>query len=83
MNTIEKAIRFEKFLQPNLKIENHQQLVDQLSRIGQKVSKDNNIAFSAFEGIFKDSNETTILFNLLRFEGKNNYQSGNTGIENN
>ena len=66
-NTLEKAIRFEKLLQPSLKIENHQQLVDELSRISEKVSKDNDIPFSAFEEIFKDSEKIAQIFNLLHF----------------
>ena len=74
-NTLEKAIRFEKLLQPSLKIENHQQLVDVLSRISKKVSKDNDIPFSAFEEIFKDSNKTASLFNLLKFEESKNNQA--------
>ena len=53
-----------------------------MSKIGEKISKDNNIPFSAFEEIFKYSNKTSQLFNLLRFERKNNYQSENTDIEN-
>ena len=65
-----------------MKIYNEQQLVEELSKIGEKISKDNNIPFSAFEEIFKDSNKTSPLFNLLRFERKNNYQSENTDIEN-
>ena len=66
-NTLEKAIRFEKLLQPSLKIENHQQLVDELIRISEKVSKDNDIPFSAFEEIFKDSEKIAQIFNLLHF----------------
>ena len=65
-----------------MKIYNEQQLVEEMSKIGEKISKDNNIPFSAFEEIFKDSNKTSQLFNLLRFERKNNYQSENTDIEN-
>ena len=73
-NTLEKAIRFEKLLQPSLKIENHQQLVDELSRISEKVSKDNDIPFSAFEEIFKDSEKIAQIFNLLHF-GKQNSEN--------
>ena len=65
-----------------MKIYNEQQLVEEMSKIGEKISKDNNIPFSAFEEIFKYSNKTSQLFNLLRFERKNNYQSENTDIEN-
>jgi len=77
-NTFEKAIRFEKLLQPSLKIENHQQLVDELSRISEKVSKDNDIPFSAFEEIFKDSEKIAKILNLLHFGKQNSENSEQT-----
>ena len=84
-NTLEKAIRFEKLLQPSLKIENHQQLVDELSRISEKVSKDNDIPFSAFEEIFKDSEKIAQVFNLLhsgKQKSENSEQVEDVDIEN-
>jgi len=69
-NTLEKAIRHEKLIQSNLKIENHQQMVGELSRIAEKTAQKNNIPDSAFEEIFKDSNKTAQIFNLLRFGEK-------------
>ena len=65
-----------------MKIYNEQQLVEELSKIGNKVSSDNNIPLSAFEEIFKDSNKIAHLFTLLRFSDHNNYQSENSDIEN-
>ena len=67
MNTLEKAIQFERLKQPYLKIDNKKQLIDKLSKISKKVSKENNIPFSAFDEIFKNSNNVAQLFTLLRF----------------
>src|SRR5690606_17504152 len=67
MSTLEKAIKFERLKQPYLKIDNKKQLIDRLSKISEKVSKDNNIPFSAFDEIFKDPNNVAQLFTLLRF----------------
>ena len=67
MNTLEKAIQFERLRQPYLKIDNKKQLIDKLSKLSEKVSKDNNIPFSAFDEIFKNPNNVTQLFTLLRF----------------
>ena len=67
LNTLEKAIKFERLRQPYLKIDNKKQLIDRLSKISEKVSKDNGIPFSAFDEIFKNSNNVAQLFTLLRF----------------
>lgn len=75
LNTLEKAIKFERLKQPYLKIENEKQLIDKLSKISEKVSKDNNIPFSAFDEIFKNSNHVAQLFTLLRFGNEQNRSS--------
>ena len=80
MNTLEKAIKFERLKQPYLKIDNKKQLIDRLSRISEKVSKDNNISFSAFDEIFKNSNSVAQLFTLLHFGDE---QNRNTSIKDN
>ncbi|MHA3046320.1 hypothetical protein JSO59_002965 [Riemerella anatipestifer] len=67
MNTLEKAIKFERLRQPYLKIDNKKQLIEKLSKISEKVSKNNNISFSAFDEIFKNPNNVAQLFTLLRF----------------
>lgn len=67
MDTLEKAIKFERLKHPYLKIDNEKQLIQKLSKIGEKVSEDNNIPFSAFEEIFKNPNNVAQLFTLLRF----------------
>ncbi len=80
LNTLEKAIKFERLKQPYLKIENEKQLIDKLSKISEKVSKDNNIPFSAFDETFKNSNHVAQLFTLLRF---GNEQNKKTSIKEN
>ncbi|WP_313386003.1 hypothetical protein [Chishuiella sp.] len=67
MNTLEKAIQFERLKQPYLKVDDKKQLIDRLSKISEQVSKDNNISFSAFDEIFKNPNNVAQLFTLLRF----------------
>lgn len=78
MNTLEKAIKFERLKQPYLKIDNKKQLIDRLSKISEKVSKENNIPFSAFDEIFKNPNSVAQLFTLLRF---GNEQNRNTSLK--
>lgn len=78
INTLEKAIQFERLKQPYLKIDNKKQLIEKLSKISEKVSKDNGIPFSAFDEIFKNPNNVAQLFKLLRF---GNEQSRGTSIK--
>ena len=61
-NTLEKAIRFEK-LNPNLKIDSHEQMLVELNRIVEKVAFKNNIPLDTF----KDSQKLADLFTILRF----------------
>ncbi len=75
MDTLEKAIKFERLKQPYLKIDNEKQLIQKLSKIGEKVSEDNNIPFSAFEEIFKNPNNVAQLFTLLHFGKEKNKES--------
>src|SRR5690606_28450414 len=72
MDTLEKAIKFERLKQPYLKIENEKQLIDKLSKISEKVSKDNNIPFSAFDEYYKNSKHVDQIFTLLRFGNEQN-----------
>ena len=65
-------------MQPHLKIDNKKQLIDRLSKISEKVSKENNIPFSAFDEIFKNPNSVAQLFTLLRF---GNEQNRNTSLK--
>ena len=75
---MEKAIKFERLRQPYLKIDNKKQLIEKLSKISEKVSKENNIPFSAFDEIFKNPNNVAQLFTLLRFGREQNI---NTSIK--
>lgn len=72
MNTLEKAIQFERLKQPYLKIDNKKQLIEKLSKISEKVSKENDIPFSAFDEIFKSPDNVAQLFTLLRFGNEQN-----------
>ncbi len=81
-NTLEKAIRFEK-LNHDLRIDSHQQMLSELIKIAEKVAHKNNIPPSAFEEIFKDSNKTAQVFNLLRFGERKSTQPESNDIENN
>ena len=60
-----------------MKINNHSQRVEELSKIGEKISKDNGIPTSAFEEVFQDSQKTVWLFNSLRFGENDKSQSEN------
>ncbi|MCT3942484.1 hypothetical protein HZP52_12960 [Elizabethkingia anophelis] len=72
MNTFEKAIRYERLTRSYLKIENEKQLIAELSKIAEKVSKENNIPTSAFKEIFSDPNKTAHFFTLMRFGDQKN-----------
>jgi len=71
---LEKAICFEK-LNPNLKTNSHEQMLVELNRIIVKVSRQNNIPISAFEGIYKDQVKVTHLFAILNDDKRKNIQS--------
>ncbi len=67
----EKELKFERFRNPYIDITVNEKLISEMSRIGQKISIDNNIPFSAFDEIFKDSEKIAQIFNLLHFEKQN------------
>ncbi len=81
-NTFEKAVRFER-LNPNLTVSNHEQMLEELNKILEKVALKNNIPVSAFEEIYKDSKKLAHLFTVLRFGEKKNQQVNDVEIENN
>ena len=63
---------------PNLQNLNDTERKDKMIELLEKTSKENNIPFSAFEEIFKDSNKTASflnLFSLLRFDHRENKAS--------
>ena len=72
-NTLKKAILQESIKIPNLQNLNDAERKDKMIEILKKTSKENNIPFSAFEEVFKDSVKMTNIFSLLRFgESRNN-----------
>lgn len=73
-NTLKKAIIQESIKIPNLHSLNEAERKDKMIEILEKTSKENQIPVSAFEEVFKDSNKTAYLLNLLG-GGNNNRQS--------
>lgn len=73
-NTLKKAILQESIKIPNLHRLNDAERKDKIIEILEKTSKENQIPVSAFEEVFKDSNKTAYLLNLLG-GGNNNRQS--------
>ena len=71
-NTLKKAILQESIKIPNLQNLNDAERKDKMIELLQKTSKENNIPFSAFEEVFKDSNKTASFFNLLG--GRKNHE---------
>ncbi|PPZ92268.1 hypothetical protein C3729_04675 [Cloacibacterium normanense] len=72
-NTLKKAILQESIKIPNLQNLNDAERKDKMIEILKKTSKENNIPFSAFEEVFKDSVKMANIFSLLRFgESRNN-----------
>ncbi|MDV3871048.1 hypothetical protein CMT47_11620 [Elizabethkingia anophelis] len=73
-HTLKKNILQESIKIPNLQNLNDTDLKDKMIEILEKTSNENQIPVSAIEEVFKDSNKTAYLFNLLG-GGKNNKQS--------
>ena len=71
-NTLKKAILQESIKIPNLQNLNDTELKDKMIELLEKTSKENNIPFSAFEEVFKDSNKTASFLNLLG--GRKNHE---------
>ena len=73
-NILKKAILQESIKIPNLQNLNDAERKDKMIELLEKTSKENNIPFSAFEEVFKDSHKATYLLSLLGI-GKSNKQS--------
>ncbi len=73
-HTLKKNILQESIKIPNQQNLNDTDLKDKMIEILEKTSNENQIPVSAIEEVFKDSNKTAYLFNLLG-GGKNNKQS--------
>ncbi|MDV2464342.1 hypothetical protein CMU96_02710 [Elizabethkingia anophelis] len=71
-NTLKKEILQESIKIPNLQNLNDAERKDKMIELLEKISKENNIPFSAFEEVFKDSNKTASFLNLLG--GRKNHE---------
>lgn len=71
-NTLKKGILQESIKIPNLQNLNDAERKDKMIELLEKTSKENNIPFSAFDEIFKDSNKTASFLNLLG--GRKNHE---------
>lgn len=74
LNTLEKSIWYERLKNPYLNRENSQKLLDEISLICKKTAEENNIPFSAFNEILKDSKIAGALLSLLKFGDQKNSQ---------
>ena len=80
-NTLKKGILQESIKIPNLQNLNDAERKDKMIELLEKTSKENNIPFSAFEKVFKDSEKSTKIFSFLRFGESKNNQFEETKIE--
>ncbi len=80
-NTLKKAILQESIKIPNLQNLNDAERKDKMIELLEKTSKENNIPFSAFDEIFKDSEKSTKIFSFLRFGESRKNQFEETKIE--
>ena len=80
-NILKKGILQESIKIPNLQNLNDAERKDKMIELLEKTSKENNIPFSAFEEVFKDSEKMAKIFALLRFGESKNNQFEETKIE--
>ncbi len=71
INILEKEIKFSRYRFPNVDRADKQSLISEMGKIAEKVSEENNIPFSAFNEIFKDSENSVKFLTLLRFGNEN------------
>jgi len=71
INILEKEIKFSRYRFPNVDRVDKQSLISEMGKIAEKVSEENNIPFSAFNEIFKDSENSVKFLSLLRFGNEN------------
>lgn len=79
MNVLGKEIKFNRYTFPNVDRSDRQTLISEMRKIAEKVSEENNIPFSAFNEIFKDSENSVRFLSLLRF-GNENLNYNNEGL---
>ncbi|MGI9651429.1 hypothetical protein [Chryseobacterium sp. RLHN22] len=75
-DTLIKTLQFEKTKLPQLFIGSQEKLLAEINNVCKKVSQGNNIPFSAFEEVFKDSESVSQIITLLNFGNSEiNYNS--------
>lgn len=75
-DTLIKTLRFGKTKLPQLFTGSKEKLIGEINDVCKKVSQENNIPFSAFEEIFKDSESVSQIISLLNFGNSEiNYNS--------
>lgn len=75
-NTLIKTLKFEKTKLPHLFNGSKEKVISEINAVCKKVSQENNIPFSAFEEVFKDSESVSQIISLLNFGNSEiNYNS--------
>lgn len=75
-DTLIKTLQFEKTKIPQLFTGSKEKLIAEINDVCKKVSQENNIPFSAFEEVFKDSESVSQIISLLNFRNSEiNYNS--------
>ncbi|MFC3159341.1 hypothetical protein SAMN05443633_103262 [Chryseobacterium arachidis] len=75
-DTLVKTLQFEKTKLPQLFTGSKEKLIAEINNICKKVSQENNIPFSAFEEVFKDSESVSQIISFLNFGNSEiNYKS--------
>ncbi|HFK5538321.1 TPA: hypothetical protein ACGZ96_003484 [Elizabethkingia anophelis] len=82
MNVLETEIKFSRYKFPDVDRSDRQNLISEMGKIAEKVSEENNIPFSTFNEIFKDSENSIRFLSLLRFGNENlNYNNEEIPIQ--
>jgi len=75
-NTLIKTLKFEKTNLPHLFNGSKEKVISEINAVCKKVSQENNIPFSAFEEVFKDSENVSQIISILNFGNSEiNYNS--------
>lgn len=75
-DTLMKTLQFEKTKLPHLFNGSKEKVISEINAVCKKVSQENNIPFSAFEEVFKDSENISQIISILNFGNSEiNYNS--------
>ncbi|AZA88159.1 hypothetical protein EG349_15835 [Chryseobacterium shandongense] len=81
-NTLIKTLQFEKTKSPQLFKGSKEKLIAEINDVCKKISQENNIPFSAFEEVFKDSESISQIISLFNFGNSEiNYNSEQTPLQ--